>query len=138
MDTIVQWATILSPVIAVLLAWWTVRNSSQSVKQQIEAMQRNSEKEIAQLKELAKLEVEALSVKLDMELTQKSLAAQQADEERKGLQEVMSTTDMTFQDIALKRYQSQKPERDHRYMKAYIQGLDKLSKRLDVIKQKIN
>lgn len=23
MDTIVQWATILSPIIAVLLAWWT-------------------------------------------------------------------------------------------------------------------
>ena len=35
MDTIVQWATILSPIIAVLLAWWASRSSAKDTAKQI-------------------------------------------------------------------------------------------------------
>ena len=84
MEDIVQWATILSPIIAVGLAWWTVRSSSKDTDKKIAAIKESSEREINELKELAQLEVEALTLKLDMELIQRQLMAQQAEEERGG------------------------------------------------------
>ena len=52
MDTIVQWATILSPIVAVVLAWLTSRSSAKAATRQIAIMQENTEKEIKILKEL--------------------------------------------------------------------------------------
>lgn len=37
METIVQWTTILSPIIAVILAWWTGRSSAKAAEKQISA-----------------------------------------------------------------------------------------------------
>ena len=65
-ETIAQWATILSPIIAVGLAWWAVRSSSKDTDKKIAAIKESSERGINQLKELAQLEVEALTLKLDM------------------------------------------------------------------------
>lgn len=39
---IMQWATILSPIIAVLLAWWTVSSSAKDTKKQVDAIKRLS------------------------------------------------------------------------------------------------
>lgn len=47
MERVVQIATILSPIIAVLLAWWTSRNSEKKVQEQIES-----------IKELARIQIE--------------------------------------------------------------------------------
>lgn len=138
MTTFVQLATILSPIIAVLLAWWTVRSSANDTAKELAAMQENTEKEIKQLKELVMLEIEAISLKLDAELIQKSLVAQQADEERRELNKIMNINQLTFQDMALKDFESRKPERNHKYTMAYLQELKKLRQRLNQIKQQIN
>lgn len=137
MDTIVQWATILSPIIAVLIAVWTVRSSAMSTAKQILTMQQNTEKEIKELKNLAKLEIEALSLKLDVELIQKQIEAQQADEERKALSQITNYNQLTFQEMALKSYQSRQPERNHKYMQAYIRELNRISSRIAQIKENL-
>ena len=46
METVVQWATILSPIIAVIIAWWMTRNSA-----------KDAAKQIASIKELAKIQL---------------------------------------------------------------------------------
>lgn len=138
METIVQWATILSPIIAVLLAWWTSRSSAKESARQIAVMQENTSKEVEHLQQLAKIQVETIAINLEMQTISNSLIAQQADEERKGLQEVMRINDFTFRDIELKRFESQKPERDHKYTMAYLKELKQLSQRLNQIKQQIN
>lgn len=137
MEYIVQWATILSPIIAVGLAWWAVRSSSKDTDKKIAAIKESSEREINQLKELAQLEVEALTLKLDMELIQRQLMAQQADEERKGMQQIMSSNRITFQDLGLRDYESKQPERNLKYTKAFIQKLEKLSERLNALKKQL-
>ena len=38
MKTIVDWATILSPIIAVLIAWWVSRKSSKDTAKQVRAI----------------------------------------------------------------------------------------------------
>ncbi len=137
METIVQWATILSPIIAVLLAWWTSRSSAKESARQIAVMQENTFKEVERLQQLTKIQVETIAVNLEMQTILNSLIAQQADEERKGLQEVMSINNMTFQDMALRRFESQKPERNHKYMQAYIRELNRISSRIAQIKENL-
>ena len=135
--TIVQWATIISPIIAVFLAWWTVRSSSKDTDKKIAAIKEWSEKEINQLKKLSQLEVETLSLKLDMELIQRAIIAQQANEERNSVQQIMSSNQITFQELGLRKFESEQPARNLKYTTAYIQELKRLSARLDDIKKNL-
>lgn len=137
MEYIVQWATILSPIIAVGLAWWAVRSSSKDTDKKIAAIKESSEREINQLKELAQLEVEAFTLKLDMELIQRQLMAQQAEEERKRMQQIMSSSQETFRNMGLREFESKQPERNLKYTKAFIQELEKLSERLNALKKQL-
>lgn len=61
---IIKWATILSPIVAVLLAWWTVSRSSKDTAKKITA----TEKSTANIIKLAKFQAELASIKLDMEI----------------------------------------------------------------------
>ena len=135
--TIVQWATIISPIIAVFLAWWTVRSSSKDTDKKIAAIKEWSEKEINQLKKLSQLEVETLSLKLDMELIQRAIIAQQANEERSSVQQIMSSNQITFQELGLRKFESEQPARNLKYTTAYIQELKRLSAKLDDIKKNL-
>lgn len=135
--TIVQWATIISPIIAVFLAWWTVRSSSKDTDKKIAAIKEWSEKEINQLKKLSQLEVETLSLKLDMELIQRAIIAQQANEERNSMQQIMSSNQITFQELGLRKFESEQPARNLKYTTAYIQELKRLSAKLDDIKKNL-
>lgn len=137
MEYIVQWATILSPIIAVGLAWWAVRSSSKDTDKKIAAIKKSSEREINQLKELAQLEVEALTLKLDMELIQRQLMAQQAEEERQGMEQIMNIPHLTFQELRKRDFESKQPERNLKYTKAFIQELEKLSERLNELKKQL-
>ena len=100
-------------------------------------MQENTFKEVERLQQLTKIQVETIAVNIEMQTILNSLIAQQADEERKGLQEVMSINNMTFQDMALRRFESQKPERNHKYMQAYIRELNRISSRIAQIKENL-
>ena len=57
MDIIIILATISSPIIAVLLAWWTSRSGA-----------RDTAKQIAAVKELTKIQLEIAKLRLDNEL----------------------------------------------------------------------
>lgn len=46
MNVIVQWATILSPIIAVLIAWWMSRSSAKDTAKQIAALEESTTKQI--------------------------------------------------------------------------------------------
>ena len=68
METVVHWATILSPIIAVLIAWWTVRSSSKDTAKKIDAIEQNANKQIRQLKELSRLQLQITTIQLNKEL----------------------------------------------------------------------
>ena len=68
MEAIVQWATILSPVVAVLLAWWTSKSSVRATK-----------KQIASIKELEKMQINLLQLQIDKELSESHIRYSQAN-----------------------------------------------------------
>lgn len=93
MDIIVQWATILSPIIAVLIAWWTVRSSAkdtakkissleESTREQISALRKTTEEQIAALEENTTKQVESVK---DLTQIQIELSILQANAELKKI-----------------------------------------------------
>ncbi len=66
-DTIVQWATILSPILAVLLAWWTSRSSARSAAKQVESV-----------KKLQASQIQLLEMQIDKEMNEAYTLYQQA------------------------------------------------------------
>lgn len=66
-DYIVQISAILSPVIAVLLAWWASRSSSDATAKQIAALEESTQKQVESMKELAKIQTKLAALQFEKE-----------------------------------------------------------------------
>lgn len=67
MDCIVQWATILSPIIAVVIAWWVTRCSSKDVAKQIKSFEENTNRQIENIKKVAEIQLDIAITDLQKE-----------------------------------------------------------------------
>ena len=72
MNTIVQWATILSPIIAVLLAWWTSRSGAREVR-----------KLVASMKELKRIQIALLQIQIEKDIAEATAKYVQTDKKLK-------------------------------------------------------
>lgn len=127
MNTIVQWATIASPIIAVLIAFWMSRRSAKDTAKQIES-----------IKNLAKLQIEALSTELEMEMIKNKIIVKQSEEEKKEMQQILSIHLLDFRELALQEYDAKKSERNYKYLSEYLRELNRLSEKLTQVKQQLN
>ena len=69
MNVIVQWTTILSPIVAVFIAWWMSRSSAKDTAKQIAALEESTAKQIESIKELARLQIEISTLQMSKELS---------------------------------------------------------------------
>ncbi len=127
MNTIVEWATILSPIIAVLIAVWVVVSSK-----------KDTDKEIESIKALSKLQLEILATEIEMETVKNQIISQQASQESSELERIMKNNMIDFREMELKEYEARKPERNRKYVNAYLQELNRLNEKLVQIKKQIN
>ena len=70
MEYIVQWATILSPIIAVALAWWAVRSSTKDTDRKIAALEESTTKQIESIKKLAKTQIELEYIQIQKDISE--------------------------------------------------------------------
>lgn len=68
MDTIVHWATILSPIIAVVIAIWASRSSAKETAKKIAALEESTKKQVDSIKELAVSFIEVNALQIEKEL----------------------------------------------------------------------
>lgn len=130
MGIIVQWATILSPIIAVLIAWWTVRSSAKDTAKQIKS-----------IKELSRLQIEATIKQVELEIEKNLLLATQAKQEWEGIQNINSrglSHICEWKDSVMKQFQEQKPERDYHLYCKFINELEAIKQNLETNKKKMN
>lgn len=66
-DHIVQISAILSPIIAVLLAWWASRSSAKATAKQIAALEESTQKQVESVKELAKIQTKLAALQFEKE-----------------------------------------------------------------------
>lgn len=127
MDTIVQWATILSPIIAVLVAVWVVISSKKDTDKQIES-----------IKALSKLQIEVLAAEIEMETIKNKIVVQQANQESAELSRIMDCNQIDIREMAIRDYEARKPERNRKYVNVYLQELNRLNEKLVQLKKQIN
>ena len=77
METIVQWSSILSPIIAVIIAIWASRSSAKASARQIAAVEEGNAKEIESIKRFAKTQIEVSLMQIEKELGEAKTRAQQ-------------------------------------------------------------
>ena len=142
MSVIVQWATLLSPIVAVLLAWWTVRSSAKDTAKKIAAIEKSTEKQIESIKKLARIQIKTSQIQLNKELYDTRIRFLQTDrkevdllnDEHNFYQSSYSLGSPTNPDkISKKRELSY--EKD--YYQHYIKGLEVFQKSLSELSKEM-
>jgi hypothetical protein len=85
MNVIVQWATILSPIIAVVIAVWASRKSAKDTAKQIAAVEESTKKQVESIKRLCLLQLSAAYDALEMSLYEYSLGKENDNLELRAL-----------------------------------------------------
>ena len=141
MDAIVQWATILSPIIAVLIAWWMSRSSAKDTAKQIAALEESTTKQIESIKELARLQMDASIKQVELEIEKNLFLAKQAQQEWVEIDQI-NNSGMAFQvqwkEIRMQQFREQKPERDYHLYSEFIKNLKTIKKGLEVSKKNLS
>lgn len=133
-NTIVQWATILSPIIAVVIAWWTSRKSAKDTEKKIAAIEESTTKQIESVKELSRLTIEAAVKQVELECGKYLYIAKQAQQEKEGIEQILNSgmAHMSqWKEGAMRGFQEKKPERDYELTLKFIKELEKFKQRLE-------
>lgn len=85
MEYIVQWATILSPIIAILIAVWAIRSSAKDTAKQIAALEESTTKQIESVKKLTKIQIEISQIQINKEIWEARARFLQADKKKDEL-----------------------------------------------------
>ncbi len=113
MNVIVQWATILSPIIAVLIAWWMSKSSKEDTAKQIAALEESTTKQIESIKELARIQIEITSIQLQKELTEARTGYLQASEKSMdALDDRFSMMGIPYNDVVARMQDKQEKRKN--------------------------
>ena len=144
MDNFVQWATIVSPIIAVAIAALTCWLNARDVKRQIESVKElsqqtidNTTKEVESIRKLAKLQIEASVNQVELEIQKYRLLAEQARQDAEGIDDINNSGlsySESFRSGMMRKHMEEKPQRDFQLYEGFILRLDEISKRLREIK----
>lgn len=139
--TIVQWATILSPIISVIIAVFVTWANSRDVKKQIEAVKElsrqtidNTSKEVESIKQLSKLQIETSIKQVELEIEKYQLLARQAQQEVDGIESINTSVlayQPAFRENAMSQLKEEKPQRDLRLYSEFIQRLNSIKTGLE-------
>ena len=141
MDVIVQWATILSPIIAVLIAWWMSRSSAKDTAKQIAALEESTTKQIESIKQLSKQQIDASIKMVELEIEKNLFLAKQAQQEWNGIQSIKNgglSHISEWRNGVMKEFQENKPERDYKLYSQFVKELQIIKQSLETNKKKLD
>ena len=135
----VQLATIISPIIAVVIAYWMSKSSKEDTAKQIAALEESTTKQVESIKALSKQMVEASIKQVELEIEKNLLLAKQAKKEWEGIQEINNgglSHIAEWRNGVMKQFQEQKPERDYHLYCKFIKELETIKTGLEANKMK--
>ena len=141
MSIVVQWATILSPIIAVLIAWWMSRSSAKDTARQIAALEESTTKQVESIKALSKQQIEATIKQVELEIEKNILFATQAKQEWEAIQNINNSgmsNIVQYREIRKQQFQEEKPERDYHLYSKFIKDLVAIKQGLEANKKNLN
>lgn len=141
MELIVQWATIFSPIIAVLIAWRMSRNSAKDTAMQIAALEESTTKQVESIKALSKQQIDASIKQVELEIEKNLFLATQAKQEWEGINDINNSGMshiLEWRDHVMKQFQEKKPERDYHLYCKFIKELETIKKGLETNKKNLD
>jgi uncharacterized membrane protein YraQ (UPF0718 family) len=140
MNTIVQWATILSPIIAVVIAYWMSKSSKEDTAKQVAALEESTTKQVESIKALSKQMVEASIKQVELEIEKNLLLAKQAKKEWEGIKDIKENgfPIEEWRNKVIQDFRDNKPERDYNLYCKFIKQLEVIKKDLEANKMKLN
>ena len=141
MDIIVQWASILSPIFAVIIAIWTSRSSAKDAAKQIAALEESTTRQVESMKTLSQQMIDASIKQVELEIEKNLFLANQAKQEWDGIQNINNgglSHIAEWRNGVMKQFQEQKPERDYKLYCKFIKDLEQIKKGLISNKKKLN
>lgn len=139
MDTIVQWATILSPIIAVVIAIWASRSSEKNTAKKLVALEESTTKQVEGVKELTKIQIEVTKIQLQKDLWEArqhySQISQRVEDERRRdhFNNWVSGADSFYQREDRKKDLSD----NYDFLSKQIDVLNKLVRQVDVMSKNV-
>lgn len=140
MEVIVQWACILSPIIAVVLAIWASRSSAKDTAMQIAALEESTNKQIESVKDLSRQLVDVTIKQVEVEIEKNLFFAKQAKQEAEGIRKINDSglaSQTLWKENVMREYQEKKPERDYQLYSEFIKDLKTIKQTLVVTKKKM-
>lgn len=135
MSIVVQWATILSPIIAVLIAWWMSRSSAKDTAKKIAALEKNTTKQIESIKELARIQLEIITLQLQKETWEaRQMMIQTMKKEHDVTDDRFAMLGVPYNDMVAKIQERQEKSRNLSYDYEFY---DKQVKLLDVYAEQL-
>ena len=141
MAIVVQWATILSPILAVLIAWWMSRSSAKDTAKQIAALEESTNKQIESVKALSRQMIESSINHVELEIEKNLLLARQAQQEWEGIDSINNSGMAHMSEwkvLTMQQFQEKKPERDYELYSKFINDLESIKRNLVESKKKLS
>ena len=141
MDVLVQWATILSPIIAVLIAWLTVKGSEKDTAKKIAALEESTKKQVEGIKALSKHQIEASIKHVELEIEKNLFLATQAKQEWEGILRINNSGlshMVEWKNGVMKDFQEKKPVRDYYLYSKFIKDLQVIKQNLETNKKELD
>jgi hypothetical protein len=139
MDIIVKWATILSPIIAVLIAWWTVNRSTKDTANKLAALEESTNRQIESIKELIRIQLEITTLQLQKEAWDvRHMMVQTLKKENDVIDDRLAMMGVpynhAFDKIREKQEKSRNLSYDFEYYDKRLKSIDSYLKQLDTLK----
>lgn len=137
---IAQWATILSPVIAVIIAIWTSRSSAKDTAKKLAALEENNSKQIESIKELSRNLIDTSIKQVDLEIEKAMFFAKQAKQELELINDINNSGaayQAEMRDAMMRNFQEDKPRRDYSLYCDFLESLEKLKMSLTLSKKRL-
>lgn len=143
MDAIVQLATILSPIIAVLIAWRMGRSSKKETAKQIAALKESTKKQVESIKKLARIQVELTTMQIQKELGEARTHYLHASEKNiDAMGNRLSEAGISYSDTIARIHEREEKEKnlhlEQDFYSKKISSMDNYLNRLDAIKNELD
>ena len=134
-------AVILTLIVPIGIAVWTVRSSAKDTAKQIAALEESTTKQIESIKELARIQMDATIKQVELEIEKNIFLAKQAQQEAEGIQNINNSGLSHIQEWkngVTKQWMEKKPERDSQLYSQFVKELQAIKQGLVASKKNLN
>ena len=139
---------IILPVVAIIIAIWSSRQTSKDATRQIESIKQLEKKPIdligvqsktaESIKRLTEIQIEAKLRQIEVEIQKNKLLGQQVREEWQEIENIRKPQlGRAFEDDMKRKLVEQRPRKQMEFYDTYIQNLNEISDKLAKLKEKL-